>query len=206
MISQKIPHHFYLDKDVVAVGKRLIGKVLMTQFDGQLTGGIITETEAYRGETDRACHAYGGRRTKRTETMYAEGGVAYIYLCYGIHHLFNIVTHQSGIPHAVLVRALHPLEGIQKILERRNKPKLNKTICGGPGTSAQGLGLHTSQNGTSLTGDRIWLEDRNIYIPENHIHTGPRIGVDYAGEDALLPYRFRLTPGYFFNAEKISPS
>jgi DNA-3-methyladenine glycosylase len=147
------------------------------------------ETEAYAGEQDKASHAYGARRTVRTETMYASGGVAYIYLCYGIHHLFNIVTNKADIPHAVLVRALEPLEGIDEMMKRRKKTKADYTLTRGPGSLSVAMGLHKNFTGTSLiTSDEMWLEDRKL--PVGNILSGPRIGVDYAAEDALLPYRF----------------
>ena len=113
-----------------------------------------------------------------------------MYLCYGIHHLFNVVTHTEGNPHAVLVRAVQPAEGIDTILERRKKRKLDKTTSGGPGTLSQALGIRTQHTGLDLRGEQIWIEDRTIVVPESSISVGPRIGVDYAEEDALLPYRF----------------
>jgi DNA-3-methyladenine glycosylase len=152
---------------------------------------VITETEAYAGAGDKASHASGGRRTARNEPMYGQGGVAYVYLCYGIHHLFNVVTNREGTPHAVLVRAVHPLEGIDVMVQRRGRVRFS---TGGPGTLSQALGIHTSQSGTDLLGTRIWIEDRGIVVPQKEVIVGPRVGVDYAGEDALLPYRFRIAP------------
>ena len=108
----KLQKDFYQREDVLTISRELLGKVLCTQFEGELTSGIIVETEAYAGETDQASHTYGGRRTLRTEVMYAPGGVSYIYLCYGIHHLFNVVTNFEGIPHAILIRAIKPIDGI----------------------------------------------------------------------------------------------
>jgi DNA-3-methyladenine glycosylase len=188
----KLPREFYLRKDVVKISKELLGKVLCTKFDGKLTSGIITETEAYAGVIDKASHAYGGRRTQRTETMFARGGTAYVYLCYGIHHLFNVVTAPENEPHAVLVRAIRPLDGIPLILERRAKEKVDKTTAGGPGTVSQALGILTKHSGTDLSGNKIWIEDRGIKVAPKDIVAGPRVGVDYAGEDAKLPYRFRI--------------
>lgn len=197
----KLEKEFYLNEDVVQVSKDLLGKFLCTKIDGKLTSGIITETEAYAGEIDRASHAYGNRRTKRTEIMFADGGLSYVYLCYGIHHLFNIVTNFKDTPHAVLVRAIKPVDGLETILRRRNistdkKPaayveadKKNK-IAGGPGTVSQALGIKIIHSGLDLTGKVIWIEDRGLIIPKKNISAGPRIGVDYAGEDAKLPYRF----------------
>lgn len=187
----KLSKDFYLQDDVVSLSKQLLGKVLFTKDEKTLTAGIITETEAYAGETDKASHAYGGRRTDRTETMYAEGGISYVYLCYGMYSLFNVVTNQKDIPHAVLVRAIQPIEGIKKILERRNSEKLKKGLTTGPGKVSMALGINfRSHNAQDLSGRKIWIEDRGIVIPEKLINKGPRIGVDYAGEDAKLPYRF----------------
>lgn len=194
----KLDRSFYLRPDVVEVSRDLIGKVLCTNTRGKITSGIITETEAYAGITDRASHAYGNKRTARTEVMYSQGGTAYVYLCYGIHHLFNIVTNKKDIPHAVLVRAIKPLDGLDLILERRNRKIADKHISGGPGTVSQALGILTKFTGVDLLENKIWIEDRGIIIPEKDLLKGPRIGVDYAGKDAKLPYRFwvRNSPGY----------
>jgi DNA-3-methyladenine glycosylase len=183
---------YYLNPDVVSLAKDLIGKTLCTRIDNQLTCGIITETEAYAGVTDKASHAYGGRRTKRTETMYTKGGVSYVYLCYGIHRLFNIVTNNRDIPHAILIRAIYPVKGIEIIVKRRGM-KLSDTLCVGPGKVSQALGIDLLHNGVSLTGKEIWIQDDKINIKEDDIKVGSRIGVDYAGEDAKLPYRFWTT-------------
>lgn len=189
----KLDRSFYLRTDVVQVARDLLGKVLVTDLPEGRTAAVITETEAYAGAPDKASHASGGRRTARNEPMYAEGGTAYVYLCYGIHHLFNVVTHGAGTPHAVLVRAVHPLEGIDLMTARRGRVRFS---TGGPGTLSQALGIHTTRSGTDLLGDRIWIEDRGITAPVKHIVVGPRVGVDYAGEDALLPYRFRIAPSH----------
>ena len=184
--------NFYIRNDVVAVSKDLLGKVLYTNISGCVTGGIITETEAYAGVNDKASHAYNSLRTKRTEVMFMEGGVSYVYLCYGIHHLFNVVTNQKDIPYAVLIRAMKPFEGVEEMLKRRKMVKINEKIASGPGTVSQALGITTSLSGTSLNSPVIWIEDQGIVVQENQIAIGTRIGVDYAEEDALLPYRFNL--------------
>lgn len=185
-----LPRSFYLREDVVEVARDLLGKVLVTRFNGLTTSGIICETEAYAGPVDRASHAYGGRRTPRNEVMYATGGTAYVYLCYGIHHLFNVVTNTREVPHAVLVRAIHPLEGTE--LMRARRKSVEALTTGGPGTLTEALGIRTVHNGTDLLGDTIQLEDRSIRIPGRMVVAGPRIGVGYAGADALLPYRFHF--------------
>ncbi len=186
----KLKKDFYTREDVVQIAKELLGKVLFTKLNGKITSGIIIETEAYAGVKDKASHAFGGRRTARTEIMYSEGGIAYVYLCYGMHHLFNVVTNEKDIPHAVLIRAVKPLEGTSAILKRRNRKKLDEKICGGPGTVSQGLGIKTFHTGENLLGNKIWIEERGIKISNRAITKSPRIGVDYAGADALLPYRF----------------
>jgi DNA-3-methyladenine glycosylase len=188
----KLVTEFYLRNDVVAISRELLGKVLCTNINGVRTEAIITETEAYAGIADKASHAYGDRRTKRTEPMYGPGGTAYVYLCYGIHHLFNVVTNDEGVPHAVLVRAGKPVEGLDEILLRRNRTKVDKTLMGGPGTVSQALGIKTDMTGTSLRGRRIWIEDRGMTVLDKDISVGPRVGVDYAQEDAARPYRFAL--------------
>ncbi|MBA3662764.1 MAG: DNA-3-methyladenine glycosylase [Bacteroidetes bacterium] len=187
-----LPASYYQHKDVVKIARDLLGKTLCTKINGKLTAGIITETEAYAGVVDKAAHSYGGRRTKRTETMYSHGGVSYVFLCYGIHHLFNIVTNVRDVPEAVLIRAIHPTKGIEEILKRRNAKSLSKNLCVGPGKVSSALGIQTLHDNLTLTGKTIWLEDTGIKIKNADIHAGPRIGVDYAGEDALLPYRFWL--------------
>lgn len=187
----RLPPSFYQSDDVVAVAQQLLGKVLVTDLAPGRTAVMITEVEAYAGEGDRASHAFGGRRTKRTETMFLEGGCAYIYLCYGIHHLFNVVTGPAGTPHAVLLRGGEPLEGIDIMLQRRKKEKPGYRLTAGPGTVSQALGLTTKYDGMPLTGDRLWIEDRGIQ-PGSKVMRGPRIGVDYAGDHAQWPYRFWL--------------
>ncbi len=185
-----IPQEFYLREDALEISQELLGKVLITHIDGVLTGGIITETEAYMGPEDRACHAYAGRRTKRNEVMYHEGGIAYVYRIYGIHAMFNVVTNQKEIPHAILIRAIQPTIGIEVMLKRRGKQEISSSLTGGPGTLAQALGIDTLHNGLPLSGPLIRIEDHNIEIDQTTIIKGPRVGIDYAGDHAHLPWRF----------------
>lgn len=180
-----IPLTFYRRFDVVAIAKELIGKWLFTSFDDTITGGMIIETEAYAGPEDRASHAYNMRRTPRTEVMFADGGIAYVYLCYGMHSLLNVVTNVKGVPHAVLIRALMPTHGLE-LMEKRRKRKEN--LCSGPGALCQALGITRKHNALPLTEQPLWIEDRGTLI--ENIASGPRIGIDYAKEDALLPWRF----------------
>lgn len=190
--SHVLPLSYYWNEDVVFLSRDLLGKYLFTNIGGKLTGGMITETEAYRGPDDRASHAFGNRRTKRTEVMYAKGGVCYIYLCYGIHSLFNVITHTEGVPHAILIRSIQPTEGIETMLKRRKKIKIDKTLTVGPGSVSQALGLTTKLNGTSLDSPIVWIEDRGVKISDSKVEIGPRVGIDYAGEHAHLPWRFRV--------------
>lgn len=188
----KLPLKYYQQDDVLFLSKDLLGKVLMTKVDGKVTGGIIIETEAYRGPEDRASHAYGGRKTRRNAVMYEVGGISYVYLCYGIHSLFNIVTNSKDIPHAILIRALQPVEGFDTMLKRRGLNEADSRLTSGPGSLTKALGICTMHNGLPLIGSTIWVEDQNIKIEEANIIIGPRIGIDYADEDALLPWRFRV--------------
>lgn len=188
----KLPADFYLRDDVVGISRELLGKVLCSRVDGRRCKLLITETEAYAGERDRASHAFGGRRTARTEPMYSRGGTAYVYLCYGIHHLFNVVTNVAGVPHAILVRAGMPLAGVTTMLRRRGRERVDRALLRGPGTVAQALGITTRLSGASLLGAAVWIEDHGIDIDPAGIEAGPRVGVDYAGPDAALPYRFVL--------------
>ena len=186
----KLPLSYYLHQDVLFLAKDLLGKVLFTQIEGQIAAGIIVETEAYFGEIDKASHAYGGRRTNRTEIMYSEGGVSYVYLCYGIHHLFNIVTSVKNEPHAVLIRAIEPLIGTETMELRRNMPITKSAISSGPGSAAKALGIDKTFNQKDLGGEEIWVEDHGIRYSENDVAATPRVGVAYAQEDAFLPWRF----------------
>jgi DNA-3-methyladenine glycosylase len=193
-----LPRSFYLNPDVVTVARSVLGKVLVTCFDGVITSGIISETEAYAGITDRASHAYGNRLTCRTEVMYQTGGKAYIYLCYGLHSLFNLVTNEVGIPHAVLIRGIIPLEGKEQMSGRAGKRVLLEKDGSGPGRVTKLLGINYRHTGLDMVQDqdksglKIWLEDRGIKIQDRNIRISKRVGVDYAGEDALLPYRFSI--------------
>lgn len=190
-MEMKLKQAFYLSPDVVDVAKNLLGKMLITRF-GSTTSGIIVETEAYAGITDRASHAYGNRNTERTRVMYEKGGTAYVYLCYGIHHLFNVVTNIKGVPHAVLIRAIEPVEGIPEMLHRRRKAELNYTLTSGPGSLSEALGIKKEHSGLLLSSNTLWIEDTGVHYPDDKIIASPRVGVGYAEEDALLPYRFRV--------------
>ncbi|MBS1616559.1 MAG: DNA-3-methyladenine glycosylase [Bacteroidetes bacterium] len=187
-----LPVSFYTRKDIIAISRELLGKALVTEIEGQKTSGIIVETEAYAGPADRACHAYQRRHTARTAPMFREGGIAYIYLIYGIYHLFNIVTNEADEPFAILVRAIEPVEGIDIMMHRRKMNVVKPQLCGGPGTLSMALGITTRFSGESLQGPHIRIEDRDIRVAKKDIISATRVGVAYAQEDALLPYRFYI--------------
>ena len=192
--AKRLTRTFYSGTEVITISKSLLGKVLCTRIDGVLTSGKIVETEAYHGPEDKASHAYGGRRTPRTEPMFGIPGAAYIYLCYGIHHLFNIVTAPEGIPHAILVRAIEPIDGVQTMLARRKMSAVKPRLTAGPGALAQALGLSTALSGQDMLrrDSAVWVEDRHFQIPDSLIVASPRVGVDYAGTWADRPWRFRI--------------
>lgn len=192
----KLPLAFYQQEDVVGVAKQLLGKILFTNIDGVLTGGIITETEAYDGVVDKACHAYGGRNTNRTVTMFLGGGVTYVYLCYGIHHLLNVVSGKEGNPQAVLIRAIEPKVGIEAMLKRRKMETLATRITAGPGALSQALGIDKTLNAKNLSANEIWIEDGKSY-GANEIVATTRVGVAYAQEHALWPFRFYIKGNKF---------
>lgn len=189
-----LPIDYFLQENVVFIARDLIGKVIYTNINGEIVGGIITETEAYAGIRDKASHSYNNRRTNRTETMYLSGGHIYIYLCYGIHHLVNIVTNKKEVPEAVLIRAIYPFYNEELLLKRRNSTKISAQVFNGPGKVSQALGLDTNLDGIQLQTKQIRIEDKGILFENKYIEVTPRIGIDYAEEDALLPYRFVIDP------------
>lgn len=192
---------FYLRNDVVAIAKDLLGKVLVTNFNAQLTTGRIVETEAYAGESDKASHASKGR-TARTEVMYGGGGRAYVYLCYGLHQMFNIVTSVEGEPHAVLIRAVEPIDGREIMLQRSGRPQWHPSLTSGPGRVGRAFGFHTSQCGLLLTGNDAYIADDGFTVSANNIVSSPRIGVDYAGHHAQWLYRFYVKSSVYVSGKK----
>ncbi len=188
---RKLAFDFYDRNDVVQIAKDLIGKIIITKMDGRLTSGRIVETEAYVAITDKASHSFGGKRTRRNEHMYATAATSYVYICYGMHHLFNVVTNKKDIPDAVLIRAAEPMEGIDIMLERTGKKKLDNTLTKGPGNVSKAFGINKIHSGIILTGNIIFLADDNWKADHpDVIAAGKRIGIDSAGADTLLPYRF----------------
>ena len=186
---EKLPLSFYLQNDVLKIAKQLLGKVLVTNWNNEYTSGRIVETEAYAGETDKASHASKGR-TARTEVMFNEGGRTYVYLCYGVHQMFNIVTNKKGVPDAVLIRGVEPIEGLDIMLQRTGKKRLDDTLTRGPGNVGKAFGFRTSQCGLLLNSEDLYIADDGFKVSPSMITTSPRIGVDYAGKHAELHYRF----------------
>jgi DNA-3-methyladenine glycosylase len=197
---QKLPQSFYLRHDVLKIAKELLGKVLVTKWDNKYTSGRIVETEAYAGEVDKASHAFKGK-TARTSVIFEEGGTAYVYLCYGIHEMFNVVTNKAGHAHAILIRGVEPLEGIDIMLERTGKKQLDETLTRGPGNVGKSFGFHRSQSGISLQSDELFIADDGYRTNKKMVVASPRIGVAYAGEHALLHYRFYIKDNKFVSGK-----
>jgi len=192
MSDGKLPREFYTRRDVLAVARALLGQRLVVRArDGSRVAGLVVETEAYRGPEDRASHAFGGRRTRRTEIMYRIGGTSYVYFVYGMHHQFNVVTNVEDVPHAVLVRAVEPLEGVAR-MRRRRAGRADRELASGPGRLCAALGIDRRLDGADLLGARVWLEPGPRRIRPSEIACGPRIGIAYAGEWAERPWRFWL--------------
>ena len=200
--KKKLDAYFYDRKDVLRVARELLGKILVTKWDGIRCSGRIMETEAYAGIHDRACHAFGGKRTARSEDLYGAPGTAYIYICYGMHHLFNVITNKVNIPHAVLIRALEPLEGIDHMLKRTGKNTADYTLTKGPGNLTRALGMSKLHSGSMLVSEEIFIEDDGLRYKKEQIVITSRIGVESAREDAKLPYRFIVHGNPYVSARK----
>ena len=194
---KKLPAEFYERADVIQIAKELLGKILVTKFDGIITSGRIVETEAYIGHIDRASHAYNGKRTARNEHMYAAPGTSYVYICYGMHHLFNVVTNKKEIPDAVLIRAVEPLQGIDIMLQRTHKIKLDATLTKGPGNVGRALGISKIHSGINLRGNELFIADDATVFSKKDIGASKRIGVEGAKEAALYEYRFYVKGNKF---------
>ena len=199
---KKVPLSFYQRQDVVKIAKELLGKIVVTNFDGKITSGRIVETEAYAGITDRASHSFAGRRTARNEHMYSGAGTAYIYICYGMHQMLNVVTNEKEIPDAILIRAIEPVEGIDLMLQRTGKTKADPTLTRGPGNVGKALGIFKHHSGLFLLDEEIFLLEGGKKIPEEDIGISKRIGVESAGRDALLPYRFYVKGNKYVSGKK----
>jgi DNA-3-methyladenine glycosylase len=193
---------FYNRKNVLRVARDLLGKILVTQLDGVRSSGRIVETEAYAGVGDRASHAFGGRRTARSEHLYGEPGTVYIYISYGMHHLFNVITNKKDIPHGVLIRALEPIEGIEHMLERTGKLPGDISITKGPGNLSSAMGMNKIHSGGNVFSKEIFIADDGLRYKKNEIIVTKRIGVEGAREDAKLPYRFIVRGNPYVSAKK----
>ena len=187
----KLKEDFYQRKNVVKIARDLLGKGLFTSIDGVISGGVIVETEAYSWK-ERGCHAYGARKTERNAIMFEKGGHTYVYLCYGMHYLFNVVTNVSGTADAVLIRALEPVTGIEEMKLRRGPLAQERHLTSGPGKLSKALGIDRRMNGKFLLDNEVWIEDLGRKVAGKNIVASPRIGIDYAGEDASLPWRFTI--------------
>jgi DNA-3-methyladenine glycosylase len=185
----KLKEPFFIRRNVTTIARQLLGKILVTKMNHLITSGIIVETEAY-SDREKGSHAFRGI-TKRNEVMFERGGKAYVYLCYGVHEMFNIVTNTEGKADAVLIRALQPLLGIETMMKRMNTNSPAR-ITSGPGKLTRSLGIDRKLNGEKLTMNKIWIEDQGIRITSSNLVCSPRIGIDYAGDDALLPWRFTI--------------
>jgi DNA-3-methyladenine glycosylase len=187
----KLPESFYQRSNVTKIARELLGMGLFTRVDNITTAGIIVETEAYSWK-ERGCHAFGARKTQRNAVMFGKGGHSYVYLCYGMHNLFNIVTNRENVADAILVRAIEPLEGIDEMKRRRGSLASHFHLTSGPGKLTRALGIDRKWNGKFLLGNEIWIEDFGNKLSKNKIEASNRIGIDYAGEDAKLPWRFTV--------------
>jgi len=186
---QKLPREFYLSTNTAKIARDLLGKLLVVPDEtGRRVSGMIVEVEAYLGKADRAAHSFGGRRTARNEVMYGGGGHVYVFFVYGMYYQLNVVTGPADHPHAILIRGIEPVEGIEVMRERRGEMK-ETNLTSGPGKLSIAFGVTRDLNGADLTDDRIWLEEYRSFS-KKQIEIGKRIGIDYAGEDAEKPLRF----------------
>ena len=203
----RLPIDFYLDEDVVAISKALLGKQIVTRYNNSLSAGLVVETEAYRAPDDKACHAYRNRYTERTKTMFRQGGVMYVYTSYGIHSMINVVTAEEGKAHAILIRAIEPTQGMEYMLKRRKHTKLKYDTVNGPGKTASALGVHKYHDGAILYDDdsEVWIEDVGQSVKDSEIIVGPRVGMSiHTGPDAHRPWRFYIKNNRWVSRPKIA--
>ena len=185
----KLDRSFY-DRPALNVASDLLGKVLVRRLKGRSFAGVIVETEAYAGPHDLACHASKGK-TPRTSIMFGPPGYAYVYMIYGMYFCLNVVTESEGYPAAVLIRALDPLENVERMRQLRNDPKRDVDISSGPGKLCMAMSINKKLNGVDLTGKIVWIEDRKLN--PGPIQTSPRVGVGYAGEYKDKPWRYFIS-------------
>lgn len=190
--GRPLPRSFYL-RPTLVIARRLLGQLLVHETPDGIAAGRIVETEAYRGPADRAAHSRDGHRSARNEVMYGPPGHAYVYFIYGMHHCVNVVTQRIDVPEAVLIRALEPVAGVALMRARRGidaGPEWR--LCRGPGALCQALGIDRALNGADLTRGTLTIRSARP-VPPRHVARTPRIGVDYAGDDAAHPWRFVVT-------------
>ena len=200
---KKLSLAFYQRKDVVQIAKDLLGKIIVTNIDGKITSGRIVETEAYVANVDKASHAYNGKRTLRNEAMYAAAGAIYVYICYGMHNMLNIVTNDLNVPDAILIRALEPVNGFDIMLERTGKKMFDNTLTKGPGNVAKAMGISKNISGLNLGKKIINIYKDDFSFLQDEIGTSKRIGIDGAGTDAELPYRFFVIGNKFVSGRPV---
>lgn len=196
MIPMKLTKDFYRRVDTLQIAQELLGKYVFTKFDGALTGGMIVETEAYIGPHDAGSHAFNNRRTPRNNTMYAEGGVTYMYICYGIHDMLNVVTGPAESSHAILIRAIEPTVGLEYMQERRGNVPL-KRLATGPGALAKALGLKKHHDAYDLNSEEIWIEDKGVVINKTNIKATGRVGLGCQEPYLSMPWRFIINQNPF---------
>lgn len=199
---KKLPREFYTRDDTLLIARQLLGqRLVVPDPEGLRISGRIVETEAYMAPEDRASHAYGGRRTPRTDVMFARGGTAYVYFIYGMHFQFNVVTGRLDVPHAALVRAVEPLEGIE-VMRARRPVKDDRQLTNGPGKLCAALGIDRRHNRADLRGNLIWIEEGDGIVADSEIMAGPRVGIDYAGEFVTKPWRFWIRDNPYVSRAK----
>ena len=189
MSARALPRRLYL-QTTLRVARALLGKTLVHDGPEGRTAGRIVEVEAYRGPADRAAHSSGGRRTPRNEVMYGPPGYAYVYFIYGMYFCMNVVCQPAGVPEAVLLRALEPLEGVELMRRRRELAEGPEwRLCRGPGALCRALGIGRAENGADLVRGPLRIVDAPP-VPAARVARTARIGVAYAGADAARPWRF----------------
>lgn len=200
-----LPQSYYQSEDVLALAQDLLGKIIVSEVDGYRVAARIVETEAYKAPEDKASHAYGNKKTARTATMYEQGGRSYIYLCYGIHHLCNVVTGPKDVAHAVLIRAVEPIQGVDIINDRRQVKGSRYNTANGPGKWTQAMGITTRFNNHTYHDNHSLIR---IYdgpsIPSKDVVESARVGVEYAKECALWPWRYYIRDNPWVSAPAIA--
>ena len=189
-MPRKLARGFYL-QDTVTVARELLGCVLWRRLDdGTLLAARIVETEAYLGANDMASHARRGLRSERNRSMYLEGGHAYVYFTYGMHWCLNVVTQEQDLAEAVLLRGAEPVRGIEAMRARRPKAKKDWELMNGPGKICMAMDIDRQLDGEHLRGERLWITERDVSLPDADVVVSPRIGIDNSGDAAAWPLRF----------------